>query len=238
MKKSSSKPDPGQVQEFQLPGFNSSPVKREVTTFVFEALKLSNPEDHFLENQLSEQAHQIITGAEERAQHIEHQAYEQGFLQGQKDGQELGKRGLEEVAQRLAQLVVAAEEEKEKLYRRREAELLELVLIVSKNLVDRELSLNPEAIRGIIEKGFRHVAARENLKLLIHPQDYETLRQTPLESWPSGVEMVPDGTITPGGVRFETPSGDVDGTLENRWQTLAQVIQKTLETVDGRLPED
>ncbi|MEW6386413.1 MAG: FliH/SctL family protein [Thermodesulfobacteriota bacterium] len=238
MKKSLSKPDPDQVKDFQWPGFNSAPVEPETTLFVFEPLKLSNPEDHFLESQLSEQANQIISGAKEQAQHIEHQAYEQGFLQGQKDGQEIAARGLEEVTQRLAQLVAAAEEEKEKLYRRREAELLDLVLTVSKNLVNRELSLNPEAILGIIEQGFRHLAAHENLKLVIHPQDYEILKQQPLESWPAGVELVPDGTITPGGVRFETPTGNLDGTLESRWQTLSQVIKKSLETVDGRLPED
>jgi flagellar assembly protein FliH len=175
---------------------------------------------------------EILAAAHLKAQDIEQQAYEEGFQQGQKDGQEVGRRALEEVVKRLENLVTTLEQDREALFREREGVLLDLVILVSEKLVARELSLHPEAIRQIIEEGFRHAAHQEGLRLLVSLLDYEVLQKENLDSWPPGVELQADGTITPGGFRLETSLGEVDGTRETRWSLVVQAVQQAVETLN------
>lgn len=173
---------------------------------------------------------EILAEARQKAQEIEQQAYEDGFQQGQQDGQEVGRRALEEVVKRLHGLLTDLEQERESLFCQREQILLDLVLLISEKLVARELTQQPEAIRGIIEEGFRQVAHLEGLRLLVSPPDYEILRQENLDSWPPEVELLVDGTISPGGFRLVTSLGEVDGTRETRWAQVVQAVQQALET--------
>ncbi len=183
----------------------------------------------YSEKELTRMAEQILAAAEEKRQHIEQEAYEEGFRQGQKDGQDVGRRGLEEIMQRFENTVAALAEEKEVLYRQRERDLVELVLLISRKIVGRELTIQPEAIRDLVALGFRNLFEAEQLKLLVHPQDYELLAHRPRDSWPPGLELIPDSTITPGGFRLETDRGEIDGTLEARWAKVNEAIDKALE---------
>jgi flagellar assembly protein FliH len=183
----------------------------------------------YSEKELTIMAEQILAAAEEKRQHIEQEAYEEGFRQGQKDGQEVGRRGLEEVMQRFENMAAALAEEKEALYRQRERDLVELALLISRKIVGRELTIQPEAIGDLVALGFRNLFEAEQLKLLVHPQDYELLAHHPRDSWPAGLELVPDGAITPGGFRLATDRGEIDGTLETRWAKVHEAIDKVLE---------
>lgn len=181
---------------------------------------------------------ETLAEARQKAQAIEQQAYEDGFQQGQQDGLEVGRRALEEVVKRLQSLVATLEQERETLFCQREQILLDLVLLVSEKLVARELTRQPQAIRNIIDTGFRQVAHLEGLRLLVSPPDYEILQQENLDSWPSEVELLADGTISPGGFRLVTALGEVDGTRETRWAQIIQAVQQALETTDDSAPAD
>lgn len=225
------KGDPKAVEEFQLPsledkekGTLSEPLDFRLWDYGAPGGGLQDPQN------LARLSEEILAESRQKAQEIEQQAYEDGFQQGQKDGLEVGRRALEEVVKRLQNLVADLEQERENLFCQREQILLELVLLVSEKLVAQELSQHPEAIRRIIEEGFRQVAHLEGLRLLVSPPDYEILRQENLDSWPPGVEMMADGTISPGGFRLVTSLGEVDGTRETRWAKVAQAVQQALET--------
>lgn len=233
------KVDPRVVEEFQLPGLEDQRETSAPGPFEFQPWEFSGPEGGpLMEQNLADRAEEILAAARLTAQEIERQAYEEGFQQGQQDGQEVGRRGLEEVTKRLQNLLAALEQEHENLFRQREEVLLELALVVSEKLVARELSLQPEAICGIIEEGFRQVAHQEGLRLLVSPPDYEILQQENLDSWPPGVELMADGTISPGGFRLETSLGEVDGTRETRWALVVQAVQQALEILNAPATED
>jgi flagellar assembly protein FliH len=233
------KVDPQAVEEFQLPGIEDQKESSAPGNVEFQPWDYGDPGGGPLRGQaLAERAEEILAAAHLKAQEIERQAYEEGFQQGQKDGQEVGRRGLEEVVKRLQNLVAALEQEQENLFRQREGFLLDLVLLVSEKLIARELTLHPEAIRGIIEEGFRQVAHLEGLRLLVSPPDYEMLRQENLDSWPPGVELMADATVSPGGFRLATSLGEVDGTRETRWALVAQAVQQALETLNAPAAAD
>ncbi len=224
-----------EVEEFHLPGFDSPEDAPQIREFRFQRLGFTGlgvtPE-------MMEEAQGIVGEARKRAQHIEREAYEQGFLQGQKDGREVGERSLEQLAQRFQELVHALLREKEELYRQREMELVELVLLISRKIVVRELKLQPEAIQEIVAAGFDLLAQTEDIKLRINPQDHELLQWAPQDAWPPGVELIADGTVSPGGFLMETATGDIDGTLKNRWAVVAQLVQERLQAINERAAAD
>lgn len=223
--------DPEAVEEFQLQALEVQDQAQPPEILEFQLWDYSSPESGLRGRQEIEgMTEEILATAHLKAQEIEQQAYEEGFQQGQKDGQEVGRRALEEVVKRLQNLVTTLEQDRVTLFQQREGVLLDLVLLISEKLVARELSVHPEAIRQIIEEGFRQVAQQEGLRLRVSPLDYEVLRQENLDSWPPGVELQADGTVSPGGFRLETSLGEVDGTRETRWSLIVQAIQQALET--------
>jgi len=222
-----------EVEEYNLPGLEAGEKVPRVREFRFQPLAYveTNPV-------LLAEAQGILKEARTSAEHIERQAYEEGFLQGQKDGREVGERSLEQQVQQFQDLVNALLREKEELYRRREKELVDLVVLISRKIVVRELKMQPEAIQEIVAAGFKLLADTEDIKLHINPQDHELLQWAPQEAWPPGVEMVPDGTISPGGFLMKTGTGEIDGTLKNRWATVAQLVQDMLQAGDEREKAD
>ena len=226
--------DPEAVKEFQWQGLEAQTKAPAPEPMEFQPWDYSLPECTPPEGLgVTAKIEDILAAAHLKAQDIEQQAYEEGFQQGQKDGQEVGRRALEEVVKRLQDLVETLEQDRESLFQQREGVLLDLVLLVSEKLVARELSLHPEAIRQIIEEGFRQVAHQEGLRLLVSPLDYEVLRQENLDSWPPGVELQADGTVSPGGFRLETSLGEVDGARETRWSLIVQAVQQAVETLNA-----
>lgn len=226
------------IQTFQLPileGGSAGPGP-DSEGFAFQIFNGKYPPPACPEKELARMAEEILAAAEERRQHIERQAYEEGFRQGQKDGQEIGRRGLVEVILRFEKMLAALLEEKESLYRRWERDLVELTLLIGRKIVGRELMMQPEAIRDLVELGFRRLSDAEQLKLRVHPQDFELLKQYASKSWPPAVELAPDHTITPGGFRLESERGDLDGTLETRWEKVSQAINRGLGEADDRSP--
>lgn len=225
------KDDPQEVEQFHFPDLEKSREGPASQPPRFQPWEYGPPEgDRPFEPELMATEEGILAAAHLKAQEIEQQAYEDGFQQGQKDGHEVGRRALEEVVKRLQDLVTDIEQERENIFRQREKLLVDLIILISEKLVCRELSLHPEAIRQIVEEGFRQATQQEELRLLVSPLDYEVLRQENLDSWPPGVELTADGTITPGGFRLETSLGEVDGTLQTRWTLVTQAIQQALET--------
>jgi flagellar assembly protein FliH len=226
-----------EVEEFSLPGFDSGEEGSRITEFSFKPFAYQEPDMEPTPEMLAE-AQGIVWEAKKRAQHIEREAYEQGFLQGQKDGQEVGERSLDQQVQQFRDLVLALVRDKEELYQQREQELLDLVMLISRKIVARELKLQPEAIQEIVAGGFRLLADAEDIKVRINPQDHEILQWAPQDSWPRGVELVPDGTIHAGGFLMETATGDIDGTLENRWAAVAKFVEEALQAENGSTEKD
>ncbi|MDI6852301.1 MAG: FliH/SctL family protein [Deltaproteobacteria bacterium] len=226
----------GNIEAFRFPVIEGDTglSRPDADGFILQAFDGNVPSRTFLsEKELISMSERILAEAEEKRQHIEQTAYEEGFRQGQKDGQEVGRRGLEEVIQRFETLLDALVREKEVLYHQREHDLVELVRLIARKVVGRELTLHPEAIRDLVACGFETLFQAEQITLLVHPQDYELLIHDSKESWPPGLSLVSDSSVCPGGFRLETEQGGLDGTLEGRWARVDQAIDEILGKADA-----
>ncbi len=221
---------PPGIREFTFPPLEREEGWKPSSTLAFAPLVDREPETaSHLEEDITAQARQILAAALEQRQHIEREAYEQGFAQGRQDGLEVGRRGLEEVTQRLAAVAESLAGCASRLYQEWEENLTGLVLAIARKVVGRDLAAAPAEIRTFLEQGFQAVSCREGLKLHLHPQDLEAIGTLPEGIWPPQVEVVADPTLTPGGFFLETAWGDLDGTVEQRWERVFQIVAQALE---------
>ena len=222
-----------EVEEFTFPGMDEGEGAPQVREYRFQPLAYVETDPTLLA-----EAKGILKEARDKAQYLERQAYEEGFQQGQKDGREVGQRSMDQLVQQFQELVNALVQDREELYRQRERDLIDLVVLISRKIVVRELKAQPEAIQEIVAAGFQLLTDTENIKLHINPQDYELLQWAPQDAWPPGVEMVQDGTISAGGFLMKTGTGEIDGTLKNRWALVAQLVQDMLQSRDEQEKAD
>ena len=113
---------------------------------------------------------------------IQEAARAEGFEQGRSEGQEYGRReGIEEGrtilrerVERLDQLLIALNNPFEQLDQQVETEIVTLVIAMMRQLLRREVKLDPGQIVGVVREalGILPVSTR-NIRVMLHPEDAE-----------------------------------------------------------------
>jgi len=165
---------------------------------------------------------------------IEKEAYEKGFEQGEKDGQELGLKRLERVIHQFEGVLVETERQRKALYEVYEKEMLRLVFEVSKRLLRHELQYHEEVILKVLREVFQYVTDRKNIVVHLNPLDYQYLLNHP-EQLPfsldekSGVSLIEDPSIGRGGCLLDTSFGEMDMTIDSQIEQIASLIWQKRE---------
>ncbi len=186
---------------------------------------------------LEKEAERTLRQARKRSEELESQAYTQGFKQGKKDGEELGRRQYEASAQRLERVISALQEQGGRLVEKYESQLVKLVLEVSKQVVHKEVQTDPQIVVRCIKAAMEQVVQGSSLSIHLHPIDAERVGDE-IKQELSGpgrhpVKIVPDPKIQQGGCFIETEFGLVDATMKARWQAVVQAIKQVLQERTG-----
>ncbi len=181
----------------------------------------------------SREAGRILEEARRKADEIENEAYERGFAQGRKDGEEMGRRQYEARAERLDRVVEGIRKAGEGLAARYEVEIVRLALTAAKAVVLREISIDPDAVITAVQAVLAEIAARSPVTLHLSPSDADRVRDAMAingESSPGGhpVTVLPDVSVEPGGCFAETPFGSIDATMEGRWRVISDDILRVM----------
>jgi flagellar assembly protein FliH len=141
---------------------------------------------------------------------------------GHKEGLE---RGRDELRQRVAAfdaLLSTLERPFEQLDRQVEDEIVALVINMVRQLMRREVRLDPAQIVGVVREalGVLPVSAR-NIRVVLHPEDATLVREAYAigdhdQKW----QIVEDPVIQRGGCRVTTETSQIDATLDSRLSSL------------------
>lgn len=170
----------------------------------------------------------LPTAAELEA--LQLRARAEGFEQGRREGQEYGHReGLEEGRTALLEqlnrfelLLEALNRPFEQMDDQVEREIVTLVISMVRQLVRREVKMDPGHIVGVVREalGVLPVAAR-GIRLVLHPEDAALIRDIyALGETEQKWQIVEDPVIQRGGCRVLTDTSRVDATLESRLNVL------------------
>jgi flagellar assembly protein FliH len=178
---------------------------------------------------LGSQGHRSLLTAEQ-LEHIQQQAYNEGFELGKKEGFAFGHKevlatGRQELLTRVEQMediISTLETPLKKLDDQIEREVVELIIATVRQLVRREVKTDPEQIIGVVREALSilPVTAR-NIRLVLHPEDAELVREIyDVNEKEVGWTIVEDPVLERGGCKVLTDISQVDATLESRLTTL------------------
>lgn len=160
-----------------------------------------------------------------RLAHLEQEAYEKGFAQGQKDGEELGRRQYETLANRLKEILKSLDEAVSEHVLTLEPQLFSLLKVMVEKLVLKEVSTSPEVIKTCLREALGHVVEQTQVKIHLHPDDVEFLEEVLGELREEfarirDFEILSDPNLSRGGCLLETEFGLIDATLDRRWREI------------------
>jgi flagellar assembly protein FliH len=157
----------------------------------------------------------------ERIRSINQQAYQQGYDAGYSQG---AARAADEAA-RLAHLVETIRHETSGLEQRIAEDLVRLALTLARTLVRESLKVHPELVAAIVRESVADVPPfNRGTRVRLNPDDAALLATHSSGELDANWSVVEDANILRGGCRIETATGEIDATLETRWQKLSAAL--------------
>ncbi len=157
------------------------------------------------------------------------EAYKKGRLDAEHDCESRIKSLKSEYASLVASFTDAVRhltDTREKIWQENEAEIVSLILTVSKKIVGYEINTNGiEAVKHVVKEALSYVSEKKVVTLRLSPDDVRkihTLEQ--MKVIDQNVKMVEDSTITSGGCIVETNFGTVDSQIETRWEEILKAF--------------
>jgi flagellar assembly protein FliH len=109
--------------------------------------------------------------------------------------------------------------------------LLELILKITRKVIQTEIKLNPEIVMSTIKNCLECSNEKSEIRIMVNTNDWtivsENLKKIELSlDLPEKVEVVPSDLIAPGGCRVEYKSGSVDADIENQFIEIQRKVLK------------
>ncbi|PMP68184.1 MAG: hypothetical protein C0190_01950 [Thermodesulfobacterium geofontis] len=169
--------------------------------------------------------------------------YLEGYKKGHKEGFEKGKKEAEEKYKKLEEklgkefeekfktieiFLKNAEKEIQELIINLDKEILDLALNIANKLILKEIKINPEIPLRIIREALNYIVEGTELNIKVNPEEYKFLEKNLAKYVPPSqkIKLIPDESISKGGVFIETSLGVIDATFEKRWKKLLDTLLK------------
>jgi flagellar assembly protein FliH len=185
----------------------------------------------------------------EQLEQVQSQAYKEGFERGKKDGFAHGHKeamagAKNEISQKAAQmdeLLSALNTPFKELDEQVERELVSLTISMVRQLVRREVKLDPNHIIGVVREALSllPVSAR-NISLVLHPEDAKLVREIfDVSDKELGWSIVEDPVLGRGGCKVITDTSQIDATLESRLAAMITTLlggERNVDDSEGNKP--
>jgi flagellar assembly protein FliH len=149
------------------------------------------------------------------------QARQSGFEDGLRKGREESSDEVQKTLDQLARTIAELSQQKKKLRREAERELVKLSLAVARRILHRELLADPESIQAIVYAALQKLQNREISRVRVYPGGAAAVRAAMERiGHRNVVEVVADPMLATGGIFFETALGELDASIETQLQEI------------------
>lgn len=161
-----------------------------------------------------------------RLQELQDQAYQEAYAEGLAAGERAGADAAAQRAARLDELLRAMTNPLDELDDVIEHQLVELAMLVVKQLFRREIKQDPTHVIGVVREALKLLpAASRDVEVYLHPDDAAIVREAlSAADGERAWKMMEDPLITRGGCKVVTPSSQVDAQTEARLHAAISAI--------------
>jgi flagellar assembly protein FliH len=156
--------------------------------------------------------------------------YQKGYEAGWQAGQQKAALDAENL-NHFAHIVEEINQERQRLQQEMEGIVMTLALAVAERIVKRELRFDESIVLEQIKEAVRRVIGVERVKIRVHPDDEQTIREHRPELLMVAdsvreVIIEPDPKIERGGCILESDSGNIDARLATQLEALETALMK------------
>jgi flagellar assembly protein FliH len=158
------------------------------------------------------------------------QARQSGLEQGLRQGRKEAAAEMESALDRLAHTIQDLAQVKRRVRSDAENELVKLSLAIARRILHREITADPQSLRGIVYAALQRLQNREITRIRVFPAGVPAVRAA-LErnGGLSGIEIVPDGLLQPGDLLFDTSLGELDASVDTQLQEIERGFADRLQ---------
>ncbi len=173
------------------------------------------------------------------------QAYQQGRAEGREAAEAEFKQVLADCRiqtdERIGALLGAMGEQLRQLGETLERDAYQFALAVAGRIIKREVALDNDTIVRQVKGAIRRVVGVETIKLRVHPDDEEMVREHRaifISSAGSIRDLIieVDDSLEPGGCIIESTAGNVDARISTQISQVATALFDQVPSLEERLP--
>lgn len=138
----------------------------------------------------------------------------ESFEQGRQASALEFEKQLAELQANVGQAISILSRERPSLRRAAEADVVKLALAIARRVIRRELSVDSDAIHGIVRVAIEAINNRDVIRVRVHASLAPSVQRKLRDSNLAHVEVLTDSSFGVGDIVFETLNGELDCSIE------------------------
>jgi flagellar assembly protein FliH len=140
-----------------------------------------------------------------------------GLRDGEASSRTRAAAEVQPVLEKLARSIDDLAQIRGRLRKQAEGDVIKLSLAIARRVLRRELAIDRDAMRGLVMAALEKLQAQEICRVRTNPAQAAAIAACLRESASNAkVEVIPDGSLQPGGVVFETNQGNLDASVDSQ----------------------
>ena len=140
-----------------------------------------------------------------------------GLREGEAAARPRAAAEVQPVLEKLARSIEDLAQIRGRLRKQAEGDTIKLSLAIARRVLRRELAIDQDAMRGLVMAALEKLQAQEICRVRTNPAQAAAVTACLREAASNAkVEVIPDGSLQPGGVVFETNQGNLDASVDSQ----------------------
>jgi flagellar biosynthesis/type III secretory pathway protein FliH len=161
--------------------------------------------------------------SQDHVMHVEKQAFEQGYSEGERIGKQMGEKMMETVVKRYESAIVELAQSHKALVAEMEENTVRLALEISRKIVQRELTLDPDIVSALAAVALKRVQTHESITLRVSRHDFERVRAA-IAAVNSAVTVREDAALERGDFVVDTAQTHLDGRVARQIDIIGKAL--------------
>lgn len=187
------------------------------------------------------EAVQLVQRAAEQAAAIQHEAYQEGRAEGERDGRAAARAEVADALLLVQRAAADAKGVRDRLIAGLEREIVELVIDATRAVLGEQARVDPSMVIDTVERALRRAGSQNVVRVRMHPDTLDVVAAHVAERRIEGAadwELHADGSIDVGGCVIDTTGGEIDARLDSQLAEVAAALRDSAVTPDVDLPEE
>lgn len=169
----------------------------------------------------------------EEIEALQKQAYDEAVKAGHAEGLNKGMQEMTAKANKLQNMFNFLQQPLNELDVQVEQQLTELAILLAKQLLQKECSLDVKHIQKLVHDSLEYLPVKaRDISVRLNAQDVELLNKAEINTNAQSWKCVTDNSVTPGGCIIESSTSHIDASVETRVQQLVDQLNLHSESAD------